>query len=195
MRARLAREAARIMAEGGPRDFAGAKRKAAARLASPDTRHLPSNEEIEFELRRYLELFQGGQLPNRAAHLRGIALEAMRFLQAFEPRLVGPVLVGTVTEHAAVELHVSADTPEEIPLWLAEHAIPFEQSERRVRFGGDRYEIVPTYGFSVDDVTVEISYFGRRAMRETPLSPVDGKPMRRASLREVETLVELAGDN
>lgn len=194
MRARLAREAARIMAEGGPRDFAAAKRKAAARLASPDTRHLPSNEEIEYELRRYLELFQGAELPSRVAHLRGIALEAMQFLQAFEPRLVGPVLVGTVTENAAVELHVSADPPEQIPLWLNEHAIPFEQAERRVRFGGDRYEAVPTYRFNAGDVTVEVSVFSRRAMRETPLSPVDGKPMRRASLREVETLAELAGD-
>lgn len=192
MRVRLAREAARIMAEGGTRDFATAKRKAAERLASPDTRHLPSNEEIELELRQYLELFQRAKLPDRVAHLRRVALEAMQFLHSYEPRLVGPVLVGTVTEFAIVELHVSADTPEEIGLWLTEHAIPFELAEKRVRFGGDRYETLPTYRFTADDVTVEVCVYDRRGMREPPLSPVDGKPMRRAGLREVEALVELA---
>lgn len=191
MRTRLAHEAARIMAEGGTRDFAAAKRKAAARLASPETQHLPSNEEIERELRRYLELFQGSKLPDRVAQMRGIALEAMRFLHLFEPRLVGAVLIGTVTEHAVIELHVSADTPEEVGLWLTEHEIPFEQLEKRLRFGGDRYEALPTYRFLADEMVIEVSVFDRRSVREAPLSPVDGKPMRRASMREVETLVAL----
>jgi hypothetical protein len=193
MRTRLAREAARIMAEG-TRDYATAKRKAAERLASPDTRHLPSNEEIERELRQYLELFQGAKLPNRLAHLRELALDAMRFLQTFDPRLVGPVLTGTVTEYAVIELHVSADTPEQIALWLDENAIPYEQSERRVRFGGDRYEALPAYRFTADDVTVELCVFNRRSVRETPLSPVDGRPMKRANIAEVETLITLGPD-
>jgi hypothetical protein len=190
MRIRLAHEAARILAEGGTRDYAVAKRKAAERLASPDTRHLPSNEEIERELRRYLELFQGAKLPDRLANLRGLALDAMRFLQAFEPRLVGSVLAGTATEYAIIELHVSADTPEQIALWLTENAIPYEQGERRIRFGGDRHETLPTYRFTANDITVELCMF-KRSMRETPLSPVDGKPMKRANVRELETLISL----
>lgn len=194
MRTRLAREAARIMAEGGTRNYAVAKRKAAERLAAPETRHLPSNEEIEHELRQYLELFHGAQLPNRVAHLRTIALDAMHFLERFDPRLVGPILGGAVTEHAIVELHVSADTPEEVGLWLAEHTIPYEQSEKRLRFGGDRLETLPSYRFTADDVMVELCVFDRRSVREMPLSPVDGKPMKRANVREVEALVAPAGE-
>lgn len=194
MRLRLAREAARIMAEGGTRDFATAKRKAAERLAAPETRHLPSNEEIEYELRQYLELFQRAALPSRLARLREIALEAMRFLQPFDPRLVGPVLVGTVTEHSAIELHVSADTPEAIALWLSENEIPFEQAEKRLRFGGDRYEAIPTFQFRADDVPIEVCVFDHRSVREIPLSPVDGRPMRRAGLGEVEKLTRPSMD-
>ena len=179
------------MAEGGTRDFATAKRKAAERLASPETRHLPSNEEIERELRQYLNLFQRDALPSRVAHLRGIALEAMRFLQPFEPRLVGPVLAGVVTDYTIVELHVSADTPETIGLWLTDHTIPYEQTEKRLRFGGERYEVLPAFRFTADDVTIEVSVFDHRTVREPPLSPVDGKPMRRADLREVEALLRL----
>ncbi len=188
-RTRLAYEAARIMAEESVRDYATAKRKAAERLAIPQTKNLPSNEEIELELRRYLELFQGKQLSQRAHHLRGVALEAMRWLEAFDPKLVGPVLAGTVTEGAVVELHVGADSPEQIQLWFSEQFIDFEQSERRVRFGGDRYEMLPMFRFVAHDTTVELCVFTRRAIREVPLSPVDGNPMRRANLREVESIV------
>lgn len=193
LRLRLAREAARIMAEEGVRDYAAVKRKAAERLSLPDAKHLPSNEEIEHELRGYLELFQGKQLSGRLAHLRRVALEAMRFLHPFDPRLVGSVLAGTVTEGAIVELHVSADTPEALGLWLDENEIPYEQTERRLRFGGDRYDVVPAYRFSADEVTIELCVFDHRAVRETPLSPVDGKPMKRANPREVETLLTLEG--
>src|ERR1043166_6742827 len=75
LRLRLAREAARIMAEEGKRDYAAVKRKAAERLALPEAKHLPSNEEIERELRRYLELFHGKQLTHRLPQLRRTALE------------------------------------------------------------------------------------------------------------------------
>jgi hypothetical protein len=191
LRLRLAREAARIMAEEGKRDYAAVKRKAAERLALPDAKHLPSNEEIEHELRRYLELFQGKALSGRVAQLRRITLEAMRFLHPYDPRLVGSVLTGTVTEGSIVELHISAETPEDVGLWLDEHEIPFEHTERRLRFGGDRYDNIPALRFTADAVTIELCVFNHRSIRETPLSPVDGKPMKRANLREVETLMTL----
>ncbi len=192
LRTRLAREAARIMAESGLRDYAAAKRKAVERLALPDAKHLPSNEQIEFELRQYLKLFQGTRLADRVALLRRVALEAMRFLHRFDPRLVGSVLSGAVVENAVIELHISADTPEEVGLWLTEHEIPFEYAERRLRFGGDRYQVLPAIRFVAEEVTIELCIFDPRSVREVPLSPIDGKPMKRANRREVETLVSLA---
>jgi hypothetical protein len=94
-----------------------------------------------------------------------------------------------VTSASAIELHVAADTPEELGLWLAEHAIPYEQGERRLRFGGERHAVLPLFRFTADDATIELLLFDRLSARETPLSPVDGRPMRRAGLREVEALV------
>jgi hypothetical protein len=121
--------------------------------------------------------------------LRSVALEAMRFLEQFQPRLVGALLTDVVTEGTIVELHVSAETPEQIGWWLDEHQIPWEQGERRLRFGGDRYEPIPSYRFTADDVEVELCVFDQASVRETPLSPVDGRPMRRANIRDVEMLV------
>ena len=189
LRQHIAASAARIMVEEGVRDYQLAKRKAIHRLNLPWDKHLPSNEEIEAALADYLRLFRGQRLDTEVRRLRRLALEAMQFLGRFDPRLVGAVLSGIVTAGVPVQLHVTADTPEEIGLWLQEQGIPYEQTERRVRFGGERSETLPLYHFTADGVTVELYVFGRAGIRETPLSPVDGKPMKRANRREVENLL------
>jgi hypothetical protein len=189
-RQRTCHEAARIMAEEGVRDYHAAKRRAAGRLGLPEEKNLPSNQEVETALVEYLRLFQGNRVDARARHLRAMALEAMQFLARFEPRLVGSVLSGTVTSTSAVELHLTADTPEEVGFFLADHGIPHEQYDRRLRFGGDRVETAPAFRFTADGVTIELTVLTPTAVREPPLSPVDGRPMRRAGLREVERLVQ-----
>src|SRR3990167_7324300 len=97
LRRQIAAHAARIMAEEGVRDFHAAKRKAAARLGLPETKHLPGNDEVDAALQEHLRLFHGGRLNQSVRRLRELAAEAMRFLSKFDPRLVGPVLSGTVT--------------------------------------------------------------------------------------------------
>lgn len=192
LRQHIATDAARIMAEEGVGDFQTAKRKAAARLGLPETKHLPGNDEVDAALQEYLRLFHGGRLMQSVRRLRELAAEAMRFLSKFDPRLVGPVLSGTVTSATEIEIHLTADSPEEIGFWLQEHSIPYEQTDRRLRFGGDRQESFPAYRFTADNVPIELCIFDRLEAREPPLSPVDGKPMKRASLREVENLMSEA---
>jgi len=194
-RQHLIAEAARIMADEDVKDFQIAKRKAAERLNLPVGKFLPANEEIEAALRKYLALFHGAAHHDHVQRLRQVALEAMRFLQDFQPRLVGAVLAGTATASAAVQLHVTADTPEDVALLLTEAQIPFDQSERRVRFGGERFLSVPVFHFVVNDAgaapdtTIELWVFGVRTVRELPLSPVDGRPMQRADVTDVERLL------
>lgn len=188
-RARIATEAARIMAEEGVRDYQMAKRKAVARLDMEEPRHLPTNEEIETALAEHLQLFHGAASARNTLRLRRIAIDAMDFLSSFQPRLVGPVLTGTVTPTTEIQLHVSADAPEQVALFLREHQIPFRLGDRRVRFGGERYKTVPTYSFLADGVTVELSVFDPRSSREAPLSTTDGRPIRRGSIKDVEALL------
>lgn len=188
-RQRIAVEAARIMAEEGVRDFQAAKRKAASRLDLPETHHLPTNEEVQSALQQHLQLFHSKTLGRDVHRLRTLALEAMHFLADFEPRLVGPVLSGTVTPESEIQLHVSADAPELVGFFLQENGIPYRLTERRLRFGGERYETVSAYRFTADAVAVELYVFNPRSVRETPLSPVDGRPMRRAGVKEMEALL------
>lgn len=189
VRRHISAEAARIMVEEDVHDYQTAKRKAIHRLNLPWDKNLPGNDEIEAARAEYLRLFRGQRLGADTRRLRRLALEAMRFLESFEPRLVGEVLSGHVTPASSIQLHLTADSPETLRLWLEEHTIPFEQSDRRLRFGGDRQKIVPLFRFTADGVRVELCVFGREAARETPLSPVDGQPMKRANRRELERLL------
>jgi hypothetical protein len=189
LRQQISVEAARIMSDEGVRDFQVAKRKAAERLSIPDNKHVPTNQEVEEALREYLELFHAKRLSGTLEILRRCAIEAMRFLTDFKPRLVGSVLRGIVTPESRIQIHVSADTPEDIGLLLDDHNIPFEENDKRLRYGGDRYETCPVYCFSADSNPIEVYVFDHKKGRETPLSPVDGRPMKRATTKEVEELL------
>jgi len=192
VRTLLAQECARLMAEEGVKDFLTAKRKAAARLGVSRRALLPGNTEIEQALVEYQRLFKAAEQPLQLRLLRQTAVEAMRFLARFRPRLVGAVLNGTAGPHADVKLHLFADTSEEVALFLLEHTIPFETSERRLRLGNGEYATFPVFGFGAGGVDIDLTVFSRGAEREAPRSPVDGRPMRRAGLAEVQAL--LAGE-
>lgn len=193
-RVRLAQEAARIMREQAIQDFGTAKRKARERLGLADTVPLPKNTEIEAELRRAQSLFDGDDHAARIDRLRAVACRAMRVLAEFRPRLVGPVLAGTATEHAAVNLHLFADPAERVALALMERGIDYRSFERRLRMrNGEPLSDLPGFAFSAEGVELELTVFPEISVRQAPLSPVDGRPMRRASLRELEALLA-AGD-
>jgi hypothetical protein len=191
LRRALAQEAARIMAEHGIRDFLVAKRKAAERFGVSDgTAVLPRNSEIEEALAAYQRLF-GGASHLQALHAqRSAALAAMRYLHEFEPRLVGPVLSGTATEHSEVQLHLFADRAESVTLKLIDQGIPHEVTERRIKLNRERSRAFPGVRFQVDDQPIEATVFPPDDIRQAPASPVDGRPMRRASALEVEALLE-----
>lgn len=189
VRERITEEAARILAEEGVRDYHMAKRKAAARLNESETRDLPSNEEIEAALANRLALFHGDARTRLLASLRRAALELMSRLARFEPRVAGALVSGNATQASPVEIHVAADTPEEVRFFLHDAGIPVEDMDRNLRFGGDRRVVIPGFRFLAGDAKVEILVFSPAAMREPPLSPVDGRPMQRLSRAEVERLL------
>lgn len=192
MRIRLAQEAARILVESGGQDFLNAKRKAALRLGAVDTRNMPSNTEIEQALMEYQRLFRGSSQPQVLRALRNEAVRAMGFFEDFRPKLVGPVLQGTADEHSPITLHIFAATVEEVGLFLMRFQIPYQMQDRRLRLSCDTQESYPCYRFMAGRFQLEVIVFllGKPV---SPLSPVDGRPMRRASLAEVRALLD-AGD-
>jgi hypothetical protein len=193
LRRALAQEAARLMAEHGIRDFLSAKLKAAERLGVMEKAALPRNAEIEAALAEYQRLFGGESHDESLYTQRLVALQAMRYLEEFEPRLVGPVLSGTATEYSDVQLHIFTDTAESVAIKLKDQRIPHEVIERRVKMNAARVLACPGVRFEIDAQPVEATVFPVDGIRQAPISPVDGKPMRRAGLDELEALIGAAG--
>lgn len=187
-RHRLAHEAARLIAESGIRDYHQAKLKAAERLGIFDDASLPRNREIEEALREYQRLFQrdnaGGLRQRREA-----ALRAMEFFAGFEPRLVGPVLDGTADSHSPVSLHLYSDDAEAVPMFLEQHRIPAEPRERRLRLDRERSDDFPVWVFSAEELSFDLTVLPLDVLRQAPLSSVDEKPMKRASIGQVRQLL------
>jgi hypothetical protein len=48
------------------------------------------------------------------------------------------------------------------------------------------------YKFVAGDVPIELTVFDYDGIREAPMSPVDGRPMRRGSLRDLEVLLAVS---
>lgn len=176
------------MIEGGIHDFHLAKRKAMARLRLSYSVKLPGNEEVEQAIQTYQRLFLSDRQPYQLYELRRAALEAMKFLKHYKPRLVGPVLTGTADANSDICLHVFARTAEEVAIFLMDHGVDYQQTERRLKMSSEEFIRMPAFRFLVDGSQVELIVFTESDRRHPPLSPVDGRPMRRANLAEVATL-------
>ncbi len=189
LRAQVAQEAARIIAEHGIENFRQAKIKAAERLNATRDAALPNNREIEAALKAHHTLFEPDDHSKWIAQLRRTALAAMKLLDAYSPRLVGPVLAGTANEDSAILLHVFADNPDDIYFYLETEGFRTSQGERRYKSRGKSGDRYPFLAFDFGDDLVEATMFPFDGLRQAPTSPVDGKPMARASAAQVEKLL------
>ena len=186
----LAQEAARIIVDHGIRDYRLAKQKAAERLGTGWRGALPGNAEIEAAVANHLQIFGGDSHDDLLRLMRTAALSAMELLSQFSPRLVGPVLVGTADENSAVNLHVFADSPEMVAMEIGDLGIHFRSYERRLKSRRGQIEMYPGFKFSHCNETVQATVFPVDGIRQAPMSPINGKPMRRAGSDVVQTLLE-----
>lgn len=125
----IAAQAARLMAEDGIADFGAAKRKAARQLGYSESDPLPSNDEVEVELRGYQRLFRNDEQRLRLGAMREIALDLMTRLARHQPCLTGPVWTGTAGSESAIDIDLFADSAKMVEVWLLDAGIPYRVLE------------------------------------------------------------------
>jgi len=130
--AKIADEAARIIADEGLADYQLAKTKAVRRLGLPVQTRLPNNAEIETALIARQSLFNTGKQSESLLYLRQITLEIMQALEEFEPHVVGPVLKGTASSDDVIHLHLFSEDAKNVAIALLNRDIDFVGVERRV---------------------------------------------------------------
>ncbi len=187
-RSQIAHLAARLMAEDGIEDYGLAKRKAARRAGTPDTRELPTNEEIDLALRTYHEIYHREEHRDRLRELRGIAVRAMRELAQFNPYLTGSVLNGNAGKYADINLQLFTDNVKAVELYLIDRKIPYQTAQDRL-YAGEELCTVPVYTISDDGAEIEITVLTTRELRGPLKTSLEGRNIERAKLQAVETLL------
>ena len=189
IRLEIAAEAARIIATEDQSNYHVAKKKAAERIGVSQRLALPSNVEIQEALLHYQRLYGGEGHARNLEHLRMAAVSAMVLLQAFSPRLVGPVLDGTAGRYSRISLHVFCDPPENLVFYFLENQIAFSQEQRQIRWHDGGHRVIPVLVIETGGAKAELAVFSPLDLRQAPPSPIDGRPQRRAALAEVECLL------
>ena len=125
--AELASAAARLIVEEGM-EYGPAKRRAAKLLGKHSVRavDLPGNDEIEDEVRSYLQLFCADTQPGELLAMRQVALLWMERLQAFRPHLTGAVWRGTATRLNSVHMQLFCDDSKEAELALIDKRVDYD---------------------------------------------------------------------
>ena len=195
LRARLAAEAARLMYEENVKQYFTAKRMAAKRLlgrvAGGRVRHrpsdLPSNGEIRDALLALAELAEGDRRTRRLFAMRVVALEAMRALAPFEPRLIGSVSTGHIRLGSDVDLQVFTADDGALELHLRGLDWQYEREPVTIQKFGEIREYLH---YHIADVfPIELTVYDPRELRHRPRSSTDGKPIVRVRASALEALL------
>ncbi len=188
-RALIAQEAARLMAESGYVDWASAKSKAAQRLGLGRSA-VPSNAEVAAALAEQLQLFAPDETRIRLGQRRELALRIMKALKSFQPRAVGALVNGLMTEFTPIEIHLFADPPEAVDIYLSDLGWEYDDGELRLRHPDGREMLVPICRLDTPEgVVVELQVFSSDSTRWAPVSPIDGKPVQRLDVAALQALM------
>ena len=182
--------AARFIAEDGLITYHTAKRKAADKLGYNKKKDLPKNIDIERSVITYQNLYQSSFQPQTLCNLRGLAIDIMGQFERFSPRLVGPVLAGTASHHSEIIVHLFSDNPEAISIQLQENNIPYEMSEKRIRTADKNSMPFPSSSFFAGHIPIVLIVFPEKYLKQAPLCPIDEKPMKRANIKKVQSLLQ-----
>ena len=139
-------------------------------------------------------MFRGADHRRELGQLRETALQAMRSLAPFRPRLVGPVLQGSADHGSRVQLHLFADTAEEVIFRLLELGIPWRDGERNFLYRDGRRTRHPSFRFRAGDSEIELVVFPVAGLRQPPLEPGQQRPLERASREQLERLLAQPSD-
>jgi len=108
----------------------------------------------------------------------------MDLLAPFRPYLVGSVLAGAVTERSDIDLHLFADSHEEVEEFLRREGLPYELDVVTIRHGGEFFEYPHIY-LEDEGVVVECTVYPLEDIHRIPKSSITGKPMERATAKKL----------
>ncbi|MDP3140717.1 MAG: hypothetical protein Q8M52_03520, partial [Methylotenera sp.] len=166
-------------------------------VGAVDNDVLPSNAEIEEELKLYNALFLSDEQPENLRMLRKNALFTMQLLERFNPYLTGAVLDGTAGLGSETHIHLFADSLKDVEMFLLNQDIPFQTNEKSYRVmndgkrdkKGDNRKKVPVFSLEMSTGIIKLSVFEVDEIRTPTKRAADGSNAVRADIASVKFLL------
>ncbi len=196
LRRELAQEAARLMVEEGVAQYLDAKHMAARRVFGRKNagrmryrpHDLPSNGEIQQAIQALVEMTEGPERLERLHLMRLDALDLMRALWPFSPRLIGSVSTGRARRGSDIDLHVFTDDLEALEAHMDGLGWRCQGETVTIR-RGNAFEDYHHIHVLDRPFPVEVSVYPRAELRVVQRSSTDGKPIVRLKAETLEALI------
>lgn len=139
----IAAAAARLVVDDGM-EYGAAKRRALKDLGRHSVRsaELPSNEQVEDQVREHIALFHADTQPAELQALRELALRWMERLAPLRPHVGGAVWRGTATRLSAVHLDLYCDDAKSAEIELLNQGIDYDVISAPRAAGGEPVEVL-----------------------------------------------------
>ena len=175
----IAATAARMVVEEGL-TFGPAKHRAVKELGLPGRTSLPSNDEVEAQVRDYIALFCADTQPQELRALREHAQVWMERLAEFRPHLGGAIWHGWATRLSDIDLALFCDDPKSAEIGLINQNLRFEvQSQTGMH--GQPVDVLSLHSFCRElgeDIGVHLRIYDLQDLRGALLPDAQGRSPR-----------------
>ena len=161
-------------------NFGPAKHRAVKELGLPGRTALPSNDEVEAQVREYIGIFCADTQPQELRALREHARGWMERLAEFRPHLGGAVWYGWATRLSDIDLALFCDDPKSAEIALINQNLRFEvQSQPGLH--GHPVDVLSLHSFCRDlgeDIGVHLRIYDLQDLRGALLADAQGRSPR-----------------
>ena len=175
----IAATAARMVVEEGL-GLGPAKHRALKALGLPARTALPSNDEVEDQVREYIGIFCADTQPQELRALREHARLWMTRLSEFRPHLGGAVWRGWATRLSDIDLALFCDDPKSVEIGLINQNLRYEvQSQTGIH--GEPVDVLSLHSFCQgldEDIGVHLRIYDLQGLRGALLPDAQGRSPR-----------------
>ncbi len=181
----IASEAANIVAAKGI-SFEAAKLEACKKLNISAKRKIPQDAEIEALLIERSKLFNYKSIMNKAdlKKVHKTTIKAMELFSKFTPKVTGAVLTDIFHQNSSIELHLFADTIEDVERLLIDRSIQFELIDRKYKVAKGSCDTFYIISFFAGENNIKSVIFLNDSPYKNIIDSESETPLKRVSLKQ-----------
>ncbi len=181
----IASEAANLIVAKGL-SFEAAKLEACRKLNITSKKKIPRDAEIEALLIERSELFNYKNIKDETSlkNVYETTIKAMELFSKFHPKATGAVLTNIFHQNSSIELHLFADTIEDVERLLINRSIQFELIDRKYKVAKGSWDTFYSISFFAGENNIKSVIFLNDSPYKNIIGTESETPLQRVSLKQ-----------